>query len=276
MKVHRLTGSIGAMLELDLGSSDAVPAVRSALATHCVIVLRGKFMTPDDLVRFGRRFGSLVMTIGTEKELNANDKGLTSHDAHENVLRVRNMGKAQAVTENWHADNIFSKNPTAISILAAEALPEVGGDTMFSNQFLAYETLSTGMKRLLRGARMKHTAAAVPAYRDMAPDAAPHAVHPIVPLHREAQRPYLLIGGRAAPHRLFLDMTLQESSGLHNYLFEHSVQPDRVYRHKWEAGDVVIWDNRATMHYAIHDYGDAVRDMNRVTIGGEAPIPYDE
>lgn len=276
MKFHRLTGSIGVMLELDLERPDAVATIRSALATHCVAVLRRKFLTPERLLQFGHRFGSLVMTLGTERELNRDVRGLTSHDSYDNILRVRNNGKAHAFTENWHADNIFSTKPTAISILAAETLPEVGGDTMFSNQFLAYETLSSGMKRLLRGTRMKHTAAAVAAYRDKAPDLVPHAIHPIIPLHLEAQRPYLLIGGRPAPHRHFLDMTLPESSGLHSYLFEHSVQPDRVYRHKWEPGDVVIWDNRSTMHYAVHDYGDAVRDMNRVTIDDEPPLPYEE
>jgi taurine dioxygenase len=106
----------------------------------------------------------------------------------------------------------------------------------------------------------------------------PFSCHPVVRTHPETGRRALYIGGApsiAVPH--FEGMTEQESHPLQRFLHEHSIQPDRCYRHRWQPGDVLMWDNRCTMHYAVHDYGDATREMNRVTVEGDVPFeaPYD-
>jgi taurine dioxygenase len=301
-----MTGTIGAEIEgIDLRDLDdaAFAAVKRTFLQYCVVVIRGQHLEPEPHVAFAARFGKLVMTPGTESSDPQNKQSTAAGlQGHPYVLRVRNTGKAFAYTENWHSDNCFSEHPTAISILAAQQIPAVGGDTVFSNQYVAYETLSDGMKRMLRGLRLKHTGAAqvvisdatggVPAadlhrrygggsVATLAAKAAaeiPFAYHPVVRTHPETRRRALYIGGVpsiASPH--FEGMTEQESHPLQRFLHEHSIQPDRCYRHRWQPGDVLMWDNRCTMHYAVHDYGDATREMNRVTVQGEVPFeaPYE-
>ena len=100
----------------------------------------------------------------------------------------------------------------------------------------------------------------------------PSAYHPIVRTPPVTGRKALYVGypGETLVH--FENMTPAESLPLMRYLYEHSAQPDQVYRHRWSEGDVVMWDNRCTMHYAVHDHGDQVRELNRVTILGDVPV----
>lgn len=277
VRIARLTGSIGASVEgVDLREiGDAAFAMLlAAFHDHCVLVIRGQYLEAQHQLAFGRRFGKLVMTLGTEKVADAN--AITGLDDHPEILRVRNVGKAHAGTEAWHADNCHVEHPTAISILAAVHLPDTGGDTIWSNQYLAYETLSEGMQRMLRGLRLKHTGATQAAFRGKQ-EGVPWQFHPLIRTHPHTARRALFIGGRPGPNRPhFEGMSERESAPLQQFLLEHSIQPDRCYRHQWQPGDVVMWDNRCTLHYAVHDYGDAQRDLNRVTVEGEKPFeaPY--
>ena len=179
-------------------------------------------------------------------------------------------GKAATPTEYWHPDSAYLECPPAISILAAQELPEVGGDTMFCNQYIAYESLSEGMQAYLSGLRAKFSGAKM-AKRTGHEGEIPFSYHPVVRTHPETGCKALFISNaEMVPH--FEGMTEAESRPLLDFLYAHGPKPDRSYRHIWQPGDVVMWDNRCTMHYAVHDHGDeSERVMYRVTIAGDCP-----
>jgi taurine dioxygenase len=274
--VKPLSGAIGASVRgVALGScaESSILQIQEAFRQHHVLVFPEQFLEPNAQLAFAGKFGTVNMTKGTEG-LAGKEHVVIPLAGHSNVLRVRNVGKELALAENWHTDNSHVPRPTAVTILAAVTLPPAGGDTMFSNQCAAYDTLSPVMQVMLRGLRMKHTGALQPAYRNSAnADAIPFAWHPIVRTHPETGRRILFVGGRhCAARGEYEGMNPRESLALQTLLFEHSIQPHNVYRHVWQPGDVVMWDNRCTMHYAVHDYGSAARDMNRVTVEGDEPF----
>lgn len=259
LKIRPCTAAIGAVIEnvrlteLD----DAIFAeIHKAFLDHCVLVFPAQFLGPDDQFAFARRWGKPAVT-----------PMLSYIEGYPGLLRVENRGKDQAVTENWHYDSTFIPAPHALSILAAQEIPQIGGDTMWSNQYLAYEALSAGMQALLTGVRGKFCGTRI-ARRIEHKDAIPFAIHPVVRTHPETGRKALFVGRPGETLTQFEGMTEEESLPLIRFLYEQSPSPERVYRHVWKPGDVVVWDNRCTMHYAIHDYRDARRDLNRVTIEG--------
>jgi taurine dioxygenase len=260
--IKPLTGAIGARVRgVSLSALDEqqFTQIREAFLKYCVLVFPDQYLEPEPQFAFAKRWGEIAVT-----------PMLKYVEGWPGLLRLTNAGKANAITENWHYDSTFIAAPHALTILAAQALPSAGGDTMWSNQYLAYETLSPGMKRMLAGVRAKFTGARI-ARRSGTEGEPPHAYHPVVRTHPETGRKALYIGhpGDTVPH--FEDMSEAETRPLLDYLYEHSVQPDRVYRHLWQAGDVVMWDNRCTMHYAVHDYGTEERVLNRVTLKGTVP-----
>lgn len=263
MKILPRTGAIGAAIEgIRLAEIDdsIFAEIRSAFLTHCMLVFPGQFLAPEDHFAFARRWGKPAIT-----------PMLSYVDGYPGLLRVENRGKENAVTENWHYDSTFIPAPHAVTVLAAQQLPETGGDTMWSNQYLAYDTLSGGMKLLLKDLRGKFCGTRI-ARRTEYKSEIPFAFHPIARTHPETGRKALFVGKPGETLAHFENMTEEESLPIIRFLYEHSTRPDHVYRHQWKPGDVVVWDNRCTMHYAVHDYGEAVRDLNRITIEGSIPI----
>jgi len=260
--MKRLTGAIGAEvkgLTLNHGLDDSTFAIiHQAFLDHCMF--RGQFLEPAAQTAFTHRWGNVLRASYLRQlEIPENPE----------VLASVNRGKAFAfTTEQWHSDLSFMAAPPAHAILAAQVLPETGGDTMFANQYLAYETLSDGMKRLLEGLRALHGGAKLAAYSGIENSAPPQS-HPVVRTHPETCRKGLYV------NRLYTysidGLTEAESRGLLDFLCERSCRPDFTYRHQWAAGDVIMWDNRCTLHYAVHDYGEATRVMHRTTIAGEIP-----
>jgi taurine dioxygenase len=188
---------------------------------------------------------------------------------HSEVMAQPNLGKANSfTTEVWHSDLSFMPAPPAHSILAAQVLPEAGGDTMFANQYSAYETLSEGMKHLLRELRAWHGGSKLASLLEVENSVPPQS-HPIVRTHPETGRKGLYV------NRLYTycidGLTEAESRGLLDFLFEQNCRPEFTYRHQWTPGDVIMWDNRCALHYAVHDYGEAARVMHRTTIEGDIP-----
>jgi taurine dioxygenase len=262
IRIRPLTGSIGARVEgVALGGLDDAQfrRIHEAFLEHCMLVFPGQHLAPADQFAFARRWGEIAVT-----------PMLKYVEGWPGLLQLTNAGKAHTITENWHYDSTFIPAPHALTILAAQKLPSAGGDTMWSNQYLAYETLSPGMKAMLAGVRARFTGTRI-ARRSGVEGEPPHAFHPVVRTHPETGRKALFVGhpGDTVPH--FEHMTEAETRPLLDFLYEHSVQPDRVYRHVWQEGDVVVWDNRCTMHYAVHDYGTQERILNRVTIKGTVP-----
>lgn len=262
LTITPLTGSIGALVEgihLDAQLDESVVnALQDAFHQYCVLVYREQYLSPEAHVRFARHWGEPVVT-----------EMLTPMAEHPEVVQIANVGKEKTSTESWHYDAPHSKVPPKISILSAITVPH-GGDTMWSNQYLALECLSPGLQQWLEGLRVHFRGLRLSRMMDVPESEIPHAVHPLVRTHPETGRKALYV---AHPDNVVSieGWTPEESRPLMNYLYQVSQTPDHVYRHMWREGDVVMWDNRCTMHYAVHDHGTQTRVLNRVTLRGEVP-----
>lgn len=258
--VRQLSGAIGAAVTgvhlAELGDVQ-FGVIRQAFLDHCMLVFPGQFLSTDEHVEFAGRWGEFSIS-----------PFVTYLEDHPMVLPLHNRGKSGAVTENWHTDSAFLDEPPALNVLSAREVP-VGGDTMWSNQYNSYDRLSDGFKDLLAGVRAEFTGARLASLAGS--DDVPTNLHPLVRTHPETGRKALYISRPVDSVPRLEGMTEAESLPLLRYLYEHSVQPDNIYRHHWQNGDVVMWDNRCTMHYAVHDYGDDVRDIHRISIRGTVP-----
>jgi taurine dioxygenase len=258
-----MTGTLGAEITgVVLGDCDqaTVEMVRNAVLAHRVVAVRDQFLSPEQQIGFGRRLGN-PMTI----------RGLQPNLPWPELFKISSSGKVEAKAEMWHTDGVTMERPPSFTLLAAHVLPEAGGDTLFVDMGYAYRTLSPAYRRLLRGMRARHRnqmlAAANPEDR----------WHPLVRTIPETGERVLYPGvGHIVVD--IEDMSVPESRSLLDFLFAHAIRPDNMYRHRWLPGDLVIWDNRTTMHYAVHDYGDEPREMVRMMIEGERPFeaPYIE
>lgn len=249
IRVRRLTGAIGAeVIGVDLKEVDdaAFSVILDALLEHGVVVFRGQDLEPESHKAFGCRFGDLHT-----------HPAAPGPEGHPEIVLLRNAGKDKTITEVWHSDVTCDQRPPSVSILRAVELPDYGGDTIWANQYLAYERLSDGMKRMLEGMRAVHAAFGL------------EATHPVVRTHPVSGRKALFVN--AGFTKRFEDMTVAESQPLLRYLVGVATEPDLCYRHQWSPGDVVMWDNRGVMHFAVHDYGDQPRVMHRVTVQGDEP-----
>jgi len=262
LQITPLTGSIGASVDgirLDESIDDSTMQVlHRAFLEHCTLVFRGQHLAPGAHLAFARRWGDPVVTAM-----------LKSLGGFPEVVQITKIPKETASTEAWHYDAPFTKVPPKISILSALVVPH-GGDTMWSNQYAAYDRLSAGLRETLGRLRVHFRGVRLGRMLGVAESDIPSAIHPLVRTHPETGRKALYLAH--AENIVGIEgWTLEESRPLLEYLYQHSTTPDNVYRHMWQAGDIVMWDNRCTMHYAVHDYGTQERVLNRVTLRGEAP-----
>jgi taurine dioxygenase len=180
----------------------------------------------------------------------------------------------------WHTDTAYLERPPMGSMLLAREVPPFGGDTEFANQYLAYESLSPGMQRLLQGlvavnssAKADVTRTREDRLRTDARDDAPKeyvAEHPVVRTHPETGRKSLYVN--VAHTVRFKDMTEEESAPLLEWLHRHQVRPEFTCRFRWEAGSIAFWDNRCVLHNPINDYHGYRRVMHRITLAGDRPV----
>mgnify|MGYP003310773022 CR=1 FL=1 len=243
--------------------------------------MRRHNMTPEAQLTFSRRFGPLMGRRPSTPE-----KVLMPGLPEIVVLSNRKVnGKTVGITDAgryWHSDLCFEEAPNMATILHAIEVPPEGGDTLFADLRQAYETLPEALKVRIEDKRAAHTfrkhylevmaaGSPRPPLTKEQFEALALNYHPIVRTHPETGRKALYISNaEMVPH--FEGMTEAESRPLLDFLYANSPKPDRSYRHIWQPGDVVMWDKRCTMHYAVHDYGDeSERVMYRVTIAGDRP-----
>jgi taurine dioxygenase len=268
-----LAGAIGAEIHgvnLSANLSDGmVAALRQALLDRLVIFFREQDLPPD-------RFLALAKRFGTPNEYPF-VKGL---DGYPEVIAVT---KLPDETVNfggvWHSDTTYLREPPMATLLIAREVPPVGGDTLFANQYLAYENLSERMQALLSGLRGIASSAKADASRTREDrirtdgTAEPRKVliaeHPVVRTHPETGRKALYVN---VAHTVgFAGMTEEESAPLLSFLFRHQIRPEFTCRFRWEPGSLAIWDNRCAQHYAMNDYHGHKRVMHRVTLAGDRP-----
>jgi len=271
--VRRLAGGCGAEIggvdltrPLDAGT---VAALRQALLDHLVILLRDQPLSPAQFSTFARLFG-------TPSEYPF-VKGI---EGHPEIIRVAKLEHERVNFGGvWHSDTAYLDEPPMGSMLLAQELPPYGGDTLFANQYLAYEALSPGLRRLLDGMLAVNSSAKADVTRtreDRVRDSARTetrreyvAEHPVVRTHPETGRKALYVN--LAHTVRFKDMTEEESAPLLGYLFQHQVRPEFTCRVAWRPGTIAFWDNRAAQHNPINDYHGFRRVMLRITLAGDRP-----
>lgn len=275
--VRRLTGAVGAEVSgIDLNENveedldeDVVGVLHDALYNNSVLVLREQFLSSAALVRLALIFGEPFVPSYYQAN---------TLEGFPEIAVVPNFGKEKAPAEGWHTDWSHLRVPPTVSVAIPTVLAPAGGDTMFSNQYVAYERLSSGMQEFLDGRRVKFIGSRpvredqkIEGVADLLPSAkrAPvESYQEITPTHPHTGRKALYLNRPGEAMLEFEGMTPAESRPVFDYLYELSINPDNVYRHTWAPGDVVCWDNRCAMHYGVHDYGDVERTLHRVTVGG--------
>ena len=258
----------GADLKRD--DDEQFAAIKAAHLKHGVIVIRGQSMTPDDQIRFSRRFGPLAIHVLEDQLL----KG------HPEILLVSNKtedGRYVGLPDAgrfWHTDQSYEEKPALGSLLFAIEVPADGsGDTWFCDMTSAYDALTDDMKTRLDGLRGKHIynhSHENFSLNGEQQDRLPGYDHPLVRTHPETGRKALYLGGKLLKFIVGMDET--ESVMLLDDLYGYCQDERFIYKHKWRQGDLVFWDNRCTMHYA-QPYDDKryTRHMHRTTVQGDRP-----
>ena len=251
LDVERLTGSLGAEVR-GVSLAEAGPAeaehIHSLLMDHQVLFFPDQFLSPDAHIAFGRNFGEL------EGHPNL---GATSE--HPEIFELR--GSEGAVADEWHSDLSCQARPSVMAILNMVKCPSVGGDTMWSNMYKAYDELSPPLQELCEWLTALHDAHPH-GHRDRA------AVHPVVRVHPETGKKSLFVNEHFT--RRIVELSHHESDLLLGYLTRWASNPRFALRYRWAAGTIAMWDNRCTQHFVLDDF-DEERIIQRVTIMGDEP-----
>ena len=274
IKIKKVSGAIGALIEdVQLGENLAENTsneIYDAFLKYQVIFFRDQNFTSESLLSFAKRIGTPIIYPFV--------KGLESFPEITPILKketdVNNFGGI------WHSDTTYQDEPPKGTMLYALEVPEFGGDTEFSNQYLAYENLSEKMKLFLekqkavnisgkgkvtktRSDVMKHSSVGLKSDEL-------EAIHPVIRTHPETKKKSLYINEAHTTN--FVGMTVEESTPILEFLFKHQIKSEFTCRFKWKKGSVSIWDNRCSIHNPINDYHGSRRLMHRITFQGDKPF----
>jgi alpha-ketoglutarate-dependent taurine dioxygenase len=279
--VEPLTPRIGAVLggvDLNEELSDAdVDGIRAAILAHRVVFFRGQHLDATGQLAFARRLGAVTRAHPT-LPASADDPALFDLDS-----------QTGSAANHWHTDVTFVERPPTLSILRALTIPEIGGDTVWANTVAAYEDLRPSIRALADDLRAVHTNGQDYGRVDVAkangrvrPEQLEHlkafvstvyeTEHPVVRMHAETGEKALLLGGFA---QRLVGHSSSESIDILRTLQSYVTRPENTVRWHWREGDLAVWDNRATQHYAIYDYGTRHRRVERVTTAGVVPVGLD-
>jgi taurine dioxygenase len=274
LKIDPLTPAIGAVVEdsdlaVPLADSDVVE-IRATLDDRLVLFFEDQRLTAVQQREFAARFGPLYTHPFYPGDGEAPEVMTLAHDASH-----------RANSDRWHNDVTYLDRPPMAAVLYAEEIPELGGDTLWANMYLAYETLADPLRRLVSELRAVHSfaknftperfaALGIEERRETMYARHPPVSHPVARTNPETGRKALFV------NQDFTDriegLSARESEALLRLLFEHMAQPEFQVRWRWKARTVAMWDNRWTQHCALADYFPARRCMRRATILGERPV----
>ena len=268
-----VTPAIGAEITgIDLSeplAEDQVAALRRLWLRHRVLFFRDQTLTPDQQLAFTRQFGEI--------EKYPFLPGIDGHPLIAPVLKLPhetvNFGGL------WHSDTSYLETPAAGATLYAREIPALGGDTLFANMVLAYETLDTQLQARIAGLRVINSSAKADVSRtredrlqelgDDKPQREFNAVHPLVRTHPETGEKILYVN---EAHAVGIEGWPQaQSDELLQQLYRHQRQPEFQCRFRWSVGALAIWDNRACQHYPVNDYHGHRRLLHRISLKGERP-----
>src|SRR5919201_1364421 len=274
IRIHPVSGALGAEVtgvDLATGLDDqTLGLLRRAWLDHLVLFFRDQPLSPAQFLAFGRRFGTIIEYPFV--------KGLDEYPEIIPVVKLEheriNFGGV------WHSDTAYLDVPPMASMLLAREVPPAGGDTLFANMYLAYETLSEGMKRVLGGLRAVNSSSKADASRTREDRIAERgradaraiyeAAHPVVRVHPETGRKALYVN--VAHSVRFEGMTEEESAPILDYLYRHQTRPELTCRFRWRPASLALWDNRCAQHNAVNDYAGHRRVMHRITLAGDVPV----
>jgi len=284
IEVRPIAGALGAEIAgVDLATLDdeAFGEIKAAWLEHLVVFFRRQVITPEQQIAFARRFGEIH-----------HHPFMKGMEEYPDILEIiKEEGDTKAFGEVWHTDQMFNPKPAKATILYAKETPDAGGDTLFTNLYLAYETLSEPMKALLGGVktwnvgdrkklmqadkigvtpdgRYSGNEKMSAKIRDPG-DLQTEATHPLVRTHPETGRKALYISNHTQTLEGFKQA---EARPILDFLAAHAVEPEFTCRFRWDVGSMAIWDNRCTQHRALNDYPGKRRRMHRITISGDAPF----
>ncbi len=274
IEVRRIAGALGAEVHgVDLAKppeAATIAEIRRAFLEYLVIFFRGQDLTLAQYMAFARALGTPVEYPFV--------KGMPGFP---HVIEVKKIEHEKANFGGiWHSDTSYLTEPPMGSMLLAREVPPYGGDTLFANQYLAYESLSDGFKHLIDGLGGVSTSVKADvsktredliktggrdeAKKDYA------AEHPVVRTHPETGRKALYVN--VAHTARFAGMTDEESAPLLGFLFQHQVRPEFTCRFTWQPGSIAFWDNRCAQHNPVNDYHGFRRVMHRITLAGDKPV----
>ena len=271
--VAPIAGALGAVIGgVDLAELDdeTVAEIRAAWLQHLVVFFHDQQLDSDQFVAFAKRIGEPVEY-----------PFVRGFDDHPEIIAVT---KLPTETVNfggiWHSDTTYLAEPPMATTLLSREIPPFGGDTMFANQYAAYEALSPAMQALLdplRGIASSALADVSKTREDRRRDAGTdvddivyEASHPVVRTHPETGRKALFVN--VAHTARFDGMTEEESKPLLQFLFQHQVKPEFTCRFVWGVGSLALWDNRCAQHNPVNDYHGYKRVMHRITLRGDTPV----
>ncbi len=281
LEVQPVAGALGAAITgIDLAAvtdAEQLEGLRQALADHLVVFLPDQHLSLDDLERVTDLLGGPDVTPYVQPV-----------EGRPYVIRViKEPGDVLNFANAWHTDLSYLPEPPSYTLLHARDVPPAGGDTIWANQYLAYERLSGGLKRALGGLEAVHSAGMaygtgglLDKVKDLtsmaiapSPDAYAERTHPVVLDHPVTRRPALYVNPVYTTR--FAGWSQAESSGLLEHLYRHATTENLTFRLRWEEGTLGIWDNRCTLHNALNDYSGVRREMFRTSVKGSPPEPAD-
>ena len=273
MHIKRIAGALGAELSgLDLrqgGNAEQTAWVRQALLDHQVVFVRDQNLTPQQFLDFGSAFGEPIKY-----------PFVNGIEGFPSIIEVKKLEHEKVNFGGiWHSDTTYLDEPPMGTMLLSREIPNYGGDTLFANQYLAYETLSDEMKRIIDPLVGISTSAQADVSKTredrMKSDGQQGepkelcAEHPIVRTHPETGRKALYVN--VAHTAGIKGLSPEESQSLLQFLFKHQVKPEFTCRFAWSVGAIAFWDNRCVQHNPINDYHGFRRVMQRITLKGDRP-----
>jgi taurine dioxygenase len=272
--VRPISGALGAEVhgvDVTAASDAAWDEIRAAFLEHLVLFFPGQKLDAKGVAAAGANFGKLGFYPFIE--------GLPE-EPHVFPL-VKEPDERKNFGEGWHSDTTYTEIPPMATVLYAVEVPAVGGDTMFANMYLAYESLSEGMKALLAPLRAVNSTAkrkgggrsAGNTFKGVTfknRDQVMEGIHTVVRTHPETGRKALYVNEL---HTVcFEGLSEEESRPILDFLCRHKSRPEFTCRYRWTAGALGVWDNRAAQHYALNDYHGQRREMLRLSIAGDKPV----
>ena len=275
MEVQLLSGALGAEvrgIDLKDSSQENWNVINNLMLEHKVVFFRNQNISCEEQINLAKKFGPLERHVYV--------KGLK--DFPEILRIIKGKEEKHQWGETWHTDVSYNPKPTKVIILRSRKIPPVGGDTMFSNMEIAYETLDEEIKKRIEGKKAIHSslgaAAFVDQYQEMEGNGnlEEYSIeHPIVRTHPETNKKILYVNSMYT--KKILDMSKDESDKILKKIFDHQERLDFTCRFKWTENAVAIWDNRSTQHQGLTDFfpGKGLgheRIMDRIAIEGDRPL----